>query len=104
MPTTKPISMATFARQYDLDRPAGDYFTAGCALYWYCVNYHEGQGSDLYAIQCQLGYRPGVSENGPEPASMDQTIYQALEAGELLAADVKDWIDQQYAEMERRGL
>lgn len=35
------------------------------ALYWYCANYHTGQGSALYSILSRLPYKPGLREDGP---------------------------------------
>ena len=48
------------------------------AHYWYAVNYHSGQWSDLYARQCRISryFRPGMS-NGPTSENA-QAIYDAL--------------------------
>lgn len=88
-------TMAEYARSNGLE--AGDYFSAACGLYWYCVDYHGGQWSDLYRIQCQLNYHPGLTERGPEPGTVDSDIYAALEAGTLDAEEVLSWIQAQYA-------
>lgn len=96
--------MAMYARTMDLDGPGGDFFSAACALHWYCVNYHGGQWSDLYRIQCQLEYQPGHSEHGPDPESTDALIYADLESGELDPADVLAWIEiNQAAHREQEG-
>jgi len=69
-----------------------DRFSAARALHWYCVDFHSGQWSDLYRIQCRLGYRPGALENGPESGTLDAEIYTLLESGDVDAAELADWI------------
>jgi hypothetical protein len=59
-----------------------NYFDAAQALHWYCVNYHTGQYSDLYSIQCRLGYKPGSHESGCEEGYSSE-IYEALECGDI---------------------
>jgi hypothetical protein len=50
------------------------------AHYWFAVNYHGGQSSELYAKQCRISqyFKPGILANGPssENACM---IYNNLE-------------------------
>ena len=60
-----------------------NYFDAAQALHWYCVNFHSGQYSDLYSIQCKLGYKPGGQESGCENDEFALDFYQALECGEI---------------------
>jgi len=43
-----------------------DYFDAAQQLYWWCVENHTGQNSDLYRIMCQLDYTPAASETRPD--------------------------------------
>ena len=90
-----PDTISDYARSYDLD-----YFDAAQALYWYCVDYHGGQFSDLYAIQCRLGYRPGVLERGPEHNSTAAAVYADLESGRINASDLETWIDANYRRSE----
>ena len=59
-----------------------NYFDAAQALHWYCVDYHTGQYSDLYSIQCKLGYKPGSQESGCEDGWASD-VYDALECGEI---------------------
>lgn len=93
--TVRP--MATFAAEWDLSGAHGA-MCAACALHWYCVDYHGGQGSDLYALQCTLRYAPGPLESGPAPDSVDVDIYGALASGELEPHDVHAWINSQLRE------
>ena len=41
------------------------------ALYWHCVQNYDGMGSIEYWIQCNLGYKPSIMENG---VSADNSI------------------------------
>ena len=40
-------------------------FDLARGLYWYCVEWHGGQWSELYRISCHLDYRPGAGEYSP---------------------------------------
>ena len=59
-----------------------NYFDAAQALHWYCVDYHSGQYSELYSVQCKLGYKPGILESGCEEGYSSH-VYDALECGEI---------------------
>jgi hypothetical protein len=59
-----------------------NYFDAASALHWYCNDYHSGQYSALYSIQCRLGYKPGSQESGCEDGYSSE-IYESLECGEI---------------------
>lgn len=41
-----------------------NYFDVAQALYWICVDWHGGQSSVLYRVQCQLDYTPSCMECG----------------------------------------
>lgn len=60
-----------------IDNIEVDPWEAAHALYWFCSDYHYGQSSDLYRIQCELRYTPSQLDNG----NLDQQ-----------AADVYDWL------------
>lgn len=49
------------------------------AHYWFCVNFHGGQGSELYARQCRISgyFSPSPLADGPESENA-QEIYDAL--------------------------
>jgi hypothetical protein len=51
------------------------------AHYWFCTNYHEGQGSKLYLRLSHISnyYTPGIFMNTPRTKNA-KAIYQALEA------------------------
>lgn len=68
-----------------------NYVDAAAGLYWFAVQNHEGQFSDLYSIQGELGYRPGRSENGPDDSAMP--FYLALESREVSPRDLLDAIN-----------
>jgi hypothetical protein len=57
-----------------------NYSDVAQGLYWACVHWHGGQWSDLYRISCALGYTPARSENGPEPDTDAQAVYDELNA------------------------
>jgi len=59
-----------------------DRFDIAQALYWFCSDHHEGQGSVKYATLSQLDYKPGMMENGPN-AFEPLEIYNMLRAGQL---------------------
>jgi hypothetical protein len=65
-----------------------DRFDIAQGLYWYCNDYHGGQGSDLYRILSQVSgiYRPGAMEHGPSDGG--EMVYAALEAGDLDADEL----------------
>jgi hypothetical protein len=50
------------------------------AHYWFCIHYHSGQGSDLYARQCKISryFKPGASSDGPSSENACE-IYNNLE-------------------------
>jgi hypothetical protein len=73
-----------------------DYFEAAQALHWYAVNWHQGQSSELYAIQCELRYTPGACERGPEADSTAEIVYSDLEAGTIEPRALLEWIKAEY--------
>jgi hypothetical protein len=72
-------------------------FVVACALYWHCVDYHEGQSSERYRISCVLDYQPGMCESGPEEDTTEETIYQDLADESLSVEDVYAWFERNYA-------
>lgn len=50
-------------------------------VYWFCTDYHSGQGSAEYATLSALGtiYSTGMT-SGPEPDSCEIDVYSALVA------------------------
>lgn len=54
-----------------------NYYSAAAALYWFCVNYHSGQDSVLYRIQCQLDYHPAMGEE-----NLDNVIVEEMTENE----------------------
>jgi hypothetical protein len=77
-----------------------DYFDAAQALHWYCANYHEGQGSELYGLLSALKYNPGRLENGPDSDGPSGMLYEMLESGEADARVMFDWIKQEILKRE----
>lgn len=59
--------------------PYFDRFDIVEAHYWYCVNYHDGQASALYARLCRIRryFAPGHGHVGPSTAN-GREIYTAL--------------------------
>lgn len=55
-----------------------NYFDVAQGVYWFAVNWHAGQWSELYRLQCTLGYQPGACENGPEHDTEAMTVYRSL--------------------------
>lgn len=47
--------------------------------WWFCVNYHSGQSSDEYRLQCVIGrlYTPGRCQNSVEEGN-PKLVYDAL--------------------------
>ena len=60
-----------------------NYQDATQGLHWYCEDFHGGQFSNLYLIQCKLGYTPGILERGCENDESALYFYQSLEYGEV---------------------
>lgn len=52
------------------------------AHYWFCVDYHAGQSSDLYLRQCRISkyFNPSPLANGPATEN-SQEIYEELVRG-----------------------
>lgn len=59
----------------------GDVFAGA---WWYCNDYHGGQGCELYALQCLIGrlYAPGPCQTGPEEDTSEAWVYGAHERGD----------------------
>lgn len=87
--------MSDYASDWDLSGKHGA-FTAAQALYWYCANYHGGQGSTEYRVLSQLQYTPGAMEHEPTADTESVDIYTALAAGELDAENVLEWINVEW--------
>lgn len=65
-----------------------NYSDAAQELHWWCVHNHSGSTSELYSIMCQLNYRPGPLENGP-----DGNFYtDMLKSGEIDPASLLELI------------
>jgi hypothetical protein len=49
------------------------------AHYWFCVDYHTGQWSQLYARQCRISryFKPSILARGPATENA-QAIYDNL--------------------------
>lgn len=86
------MNMTEYARVNDIPADRFGAFVVACALYRHCNDYHEGQWSERYSILGQIGYNPGLLENGPEEDSPDEMVYQDLASGLLDPADVLAWI------------
>ena len=57
--------------------------------YWFAVNYHGGQFTELYAAQSRSPYRPGRCERGPDESA--QYAYDAHLVASGLEADEPEW-------------
>ncbi len=73
---------------------AENYFEAAQGLHWYCVDNHKGLGSELYAIQCELGYTPSCAEDGVTEDNASSFFYEALEIGIINASALLDLIQE----------
>ena len=60
-----------------------NYYDAAQALHWYCEDFHRGPFTNLYLIQCKLGYKPGILELGCDNDESALYFYQSLEYGEV---------------------
>jgi hypothetical protein len=56
-----------------------DRFDIVDAHYWFCVDYHSGQSSELYTRQCRISqyFSPSMLANGPESEN-GKAIYANL--------------------------
>ncbi len=59
---------------------AYDWDAVLVGAYWFCCNYHGGQGSDEYRLLSMIAcmFQPGMT-SGPEPDSSEEMVYQDLE-------------------------
>lgn len=71
-----------------------NYFDAARGLHWYCVNNHSGMSSDLYAIQCELGYNPSHSENGASDDNYSGYVYDCLTGGIIQPNEILEAIQE----------
>ncbi len=69
-----------------------NYFDAARGLHWYCIDYHSGMSSDLYAIQCELKYSPSPSENGASDDDYSGHVYDCLENGTMQPSKILEAI------------
>lgn len=88
---TDPATRA--AETLGLD-PAADYFDAAQGLHWFCAENHEGMTSEEYRVLSALQYRPSSLERGPAEDSPARDVYDALENGEVSAADVLAFVER----------
>jgi hypothetical protein len=76
-------SLFPFNKTYrEVVEACGDRMMAAQALYWYCHDNHGGQGDTLYITMCNLAYKPGLCESGPE-CQEAQIIYTELQEKRL---------------------
>jgi len=75
-----------------------NYFGAARGLHWYCADYHNGQSSELYAIQCELKYTPSPSENGTSDDDYSGYVYECLENGIMQPDEILEAIQEVMAE------
>ncbi len=54
--------------------------SAEVAMYWFANHYHGGQWSNLYSVLSTSPFSPGPISRGPEPNSLEEDMYKALEA------------------------
>ncbi len=73
---------------------AENYFEAAQGLHWYCVEFHSGMSSELYAIQCELGYTPSCAEDGVTEDNASAFFYEALEIGSIEASTLLELIQE----------
>lgn len=71
-----------------------NYFEAAQGLHWYCVDNHSGMSSDLYAIQCELGYTPSPSENSASDEDYSGYVYECLENGIMQPDEILEAIKE----------
>lgn len=66
--------LETFGREIDT-------FDVETAIYWFAVDYHGGQWTNLYEANCLTGYRPGRMVNSIEDESeISLDLYNELVA------------------------
>jgi len=84
LPTTDPIELAQLisdAWESADDDEKCDLFTIARGLYWYCSDYHGGQGSNEYSVLSTLDYNPGPLENGASDEDGSDYVYDQLTYG-----------------------
>jgi hypothetical protein len=71
-----------------------NYFEASQALHWYCLDWHDTLNSELYRIQCILGYKPAPSEMGCSADEIAEEFYTALTFNEVSPATLLEDIQK----------
>jgi hypothetical protein len=63
--------------------------------YWYCVDYHGGQWSAEYALQCNIGgyFDPGMSSLEKDSSEFDAYVALAVLAGHGEWEEIADGFD-----------
>lgn len=79
-----PEELAAFINDAWPDADADEkctLFDLAAGLYWYCNDWHGGQWSTLYRVQCGLDYHPGCGECSAEDAGEQAAyVYHMLSA------------------------
>lgn len=70
----------TFPEETAPNTESGLNFDVEAAIYWFANDWHGGQWSNLYSALSTSEYRPGPICCGPEPDSIEQMFYEALES------------------------
>ena len=69
---------------HDLDNylkeiePESYEFERMAAIYWFAVDYHNGQNSDLYRISTQIDYKPAFERNYRQLDRVERKMYKEL--------------------------
>jgi len=67
-----------------------NYFDVADGLYWFCMEWHSGQGSRLYAVGSNLGFRPAPSARGPEGETAREVYDELNQMAETNYKDAED--------------
>jgi len=67
-----------------------NYFDVADGLYWFCMEWHSGGGSRLYAVGSNLGFRPAPSARGPEGETAREVYDELNQMAETNYRDAED--------------
>jgi hypothetical protein len=76
---TKEEMMKFLQSQFGRFDAEGGREDAEVAIYWFANFNHGGQSSNLYSVISTSPFRPGPISRGPEPNTMEEDMYNALE-------------------------
>jgi hypothetical protein len=87
-PAARGRAMRKYERNYPrhqvlIEVTPENYFDVADGLYWFCMDWHSGQSSDLYRIGSTMGFKPAPSATGPDGNTARQVYGELQQLADL---------------------